>query len=227
MRRPYVHINVAMTADGKIDTIERKGATISSAFDKERMDRLRAGSDAVLVGGRTLLVEDPKLTVKSTSLQAERVQHGLAVNPAKVGVVTSAEFKSDSEFLNAGPAKIFVFTTSETRNAQIEKLRASGVDVILHSGPRVDLESMLARLSREGIQRLLVEGGGTLNFELIRLRLVDEITIYLAPMVFGGSAAPTLADGAGLSGAAVIPLVLDHVENPGDGGLVLHYHLKS
>ncbi|HET9588678.1 MAG TPA: dihydrofolate reductase family protein, partial [Anaerolineales bacterium] len=72
MDRPFVFINVAMTADGKIDTFERQGAAISSQRDRERVDRLRAESDAVMVGGRTLLGEDPKLTVKSEALRAER-----------------------------------------------------------------------------------------------------------------------------------------------------------
>ena len=70
MDRPYVHINVAMTADGKIDTFERRGAAISSTRDKERVDLLRAEADAVMVGGHTLLDENPKLTVKSADLRA-------------------------------------------------------------------------------------------------------------------------------------------------------------
>ena len=85
MNRQFVFINVAMTADGKIDTFERKGAAISSPLDKQRVDRLRAGSDAVMVGGRTLLDEDPKLTVKSELLRAERVARGWTPNPVKVG----------------------------------------------------------------------------------------------------------------------------------------------
>src|SRR5512140_1966872 len=83
MNRPFVFINVAMTADGKIDTFQRQGAAISSAWDKARVDRLRAEADAVMVGGRTLLDEDPKLTVKSETLRAERLQRGLLPNPVK------------------------------------------------------------------------------------------------------------------------------------------------
>src|SRR4030067_453499 len=98
MNLPYVHINVAMTADGKIDTFERKGAALSSQRDKERVDGLRAGSDAVLVGGHTLLDEDPKLTVKSEALRAERVRRGLSANPVKVGMVSAANIKPDAMF---------------------------------------------------------------------------------------------------------------------------------
>src|SRR5215211_7580851 len=114
MNRPYVHINIAMTADGKIDTFQRKGSAISSVRDKERVDRLRAEADAVMVGGRTLLDEDPKLTVKSEELRAERVAGGRSPNPIKVGIVTVANIKPDSQFLNAGPADIVIFTTQRT-----------------------------------------------------------------------------------------------------------------
>ena len=69
MERPFVFINVASTADGKIDTVARRGAAISSARDKERVDRLRADADAVMIGGHTLHGDDPKLTVKSEALR--------------------------------------------------------------------------------------------------------------------------------------------------------------
>ena len=223
MQRPYTYINVAMTADGKIDTFERKGSTISSPLDKERVDRLRADSDAVLVGGLTLLDEDPKLTVKSEALRTERLARGLAPNPVKVGVVTIANIKADSMFLNAGPAKIVIFTTNQTSNDQLELLRARGVDVFVQDEHRVDLTAMMQTLKEIGINRLLVEGGGTMNFELIKLGLVDEITAYVAPMIFGGANAPTLADSLGVTREAAIPLKLIDVEKWDDGGVVLKY----
>src|SRR5262245_6931111 len=114
MNRPYIFINIAMTADGKIDTFERKGAAISSQRDKERVDALRAESDAIMVGGKTLLDEDPKLTVKSEVLRANRVARGLSPNPIKVCIVTQADITPDSAFLNAGPAGIVIFTTRQT-----------------------------------------------------------------------------------------------------------------
>ncbi|HNO94267.1 MAG TPA: dihydrofolate reductase family protein, partial [Anaerolineales bacterium] len=91
MNRPYTFINVAMTADGKIDTFERKGAAISSKQDKQRVDELRAMADAILVGGKTLLEEQPKLTVKSEALREERIRQGRSPNPIKVGVATVAD----------------------------------------------------------------------------------------------------------------------------------------
>ena len=76
MNRPFVFINMAVTADGKTDTVERRGAAISSRRDKQRVDGLRAGADAVMVGGHTLLEEDPALTVKSEALRASGLPAG-------------------------------------------------------------------------------------------------------------------------------------------------------
>jgi 2,5-diamino-6-(ribosylamino)-4(3H)-pyrimidinone 5'-phosphate reductase len=223
MNRPFVFINVAMTADGKIDTFERKGSAISSAPDKERVDQLRAEADAVMVGGRTLLNEDPKLTVKSESLRAERVKRGLSPNPVKVGVVTQANLRQDSKFLTAGPADIVIFTTRRTSKRHLSLLTARGVDVYVDESKRVDLPKALATLKDLGIDRLMVEGGGSLNFELIRLELVDEVIVYIAPMIFGGESAPTLAAGSGLKRSEAIPLRLIEVEPWEDGGVLLKY----
>ena len=223
MNRPFVFINVAVTADGKIDTFQRRGAAISSARDKERVDRLRAESDAIMVGGRTLLDEDPKLTVKSEVLRAERVKRGRPPNPAKVGVVTQAKIKEDSQFLDSGPADIVIFTTRRTSKRQLSLLKARHVDVYVDDAQQVNLERALATLKDLGIGRLMVEGGGTLNFELMRLGLVDEISIFIAPMIFGGESAPTLAAGLGLATSEAIPLKLVDVETWEDGGVLLKY----
>ncbi|MBE0671210.1 MAG: dihydrofolate reductase family protein [Anaerolineales bacterium] len=226
MNRPYTFINVAMTADGKIDTFERRGSAISSKRDKERVDQLRAAADGILVGGKTLLEEQPKLTVKSEALREERVKRGVSPNPVKVGVATSvanADISPDSDFIKAGPARVVIFTTSQTSIMKLEGLRALGVEVFVHESPRVDLNKMMVTLKQVGVDHLMVEGGGTINFELMRLRLVDELMIYVAPMVFGGAHAPTLADGLGLPRDAAIGMKLIDVEKWEDGGVFLRY----
>lgn len=228
MNRPYVFINVAATADGKIDTFEHIGAAISSKRDKQRVDELRAGADAVIVGGRTLLDESPKLTVKSEALREGRVNRGLSPNPIKVGIVTSitsAEIHSDSDFLNAGPAHIVIFTTNRTSKEQVDFLRERGVDVFIHDSQRVDLSQALETLYELGARRVMIEGGGTINFEFLRAGLVDELMIYIAPLIFGGEQSPTLAAGTGLVRNDAIALKLENVEMHEDGGLLLFYKL--
>jgi len=225
MNRPFVFINIAMTADGKIDTVERKGAAISSQGDKERVDQLRASTDAIMIGGRTLLDEDPKLTVKSEVLREERVARGLSPNPIKVGVVTEAKIKADSQFLNMGPADIVIFTTRRTSKKYLSLLTARHVDVYVDDADRVNLQNALATLKELGVNRLMVEGGSRLNFELMRLGLVDEVTAYVAPMIFGGESAPTMAAGLGLKRSEAIPLKLVEAEKWEDGGVLLKYHV--
>ncbi len=148
-----------------------------------------------MVGGRTLLDEDPKLTIKLEALRAERVRRGRSPNPVKVGVVTQANIKEDLQFLNTGPAGIVIFTTRRTSKRQLSLLKARNVDVYVDNAQQVNLERALVTLKELGIDRLMVEGGGRLNFELLRLGLVDEVTAYIAPMIFGGESAPTLATG--------------------------------
>lgn len=224
--RPYTFINVAATADGKIDTFERKGSAISSRRDKDRVDELRANADAVLVGGRTLLGELPKLTVKSEALREDRVRRGVSPNPIKVAVVTVADIPLESDFIKAGPARVVIFTTSQTSISKLETLRAHGVEVFVHEAPRVDLMKMMGTLSEIGVDRLMVEGGGTINFELMKLGLVDELMIYIAPLIFGGDHAPTPASGLGLTRESAIALTLTNVETHEDGGILLNYKLQ-
>ncbi len=225
MNRPYTFINVAMTADGKIDTFARKGAAISSKQDKQRVDELRAAADGILVGGKTLLEEQPKLTVKSEALREGRVKQGRSPNPIKVGVATSADIHKDSDFIKFGDARKVILTTSQTSIPQLENLRALGVEVFVDEAPRVDLNKMMLTLKKIGVDHLMVEGGGTMNFELMRLGLVDEVLIYVAPMIFGGANAPTLADGTGLLRESAIEMKLADIERWDDGGIILKYKL--
>jgi len=227
MKRPYTFINVAMTADGKIDTFERKGSAISSKRDKERVDQLRANVNAVLVGGKTLLGELPKLTVKSEALREGRIQRGMPQNPIKIGVVTVADIPLDSDFIKAGPARVVIFTTTQTSISHVRALRAQGVEVFVHDTQRVDLQKMMETLNEIGVQRLMVEGGGTINFELLKLGLVDELMIYIAPMIFGGEDAPTLASGLGLTRDHAITIKLTNIETHEDGGILLNYKLQG
>lgn len=219
--RPYVIINVAASADGKIDTRDRRGAAISSERDRARVDQLRASVDGVMVGSRTLHDEDPRLTVKSASLRAERQARGLPENPAKVAVTTHLDLAPECRFLSSGPARVILFVPRGV--ARGESLRA---EIYEMGDDRVDLVSAMAELGRLGLQRVLVEGGGTLNFELLRLGLVDELQVFLAPMIFGGATSPTLADGGGLTRDQAVTLASPSVEVWHDGGVLLRYMVE-
>jgi 2,5-diamino-6-(ribosylamino)-4(3H)-pyrimidinone 5'-phosphate reductase len=243
--RPHILVNVAMTADGKIDSAARRGATISSIADKRRVDELRASVDAILVGGRTLAKEDPKLTVKSAELRAERLRKGWPENPAKVGIISEIPFAWAGlvptqeersyqprrgqgsplrQFLTSGPAQVYLFTTRCNDPEVLAAFETAGATVHAMGQERVDLVAVFRSLHEAGIRSVLVEGGGTLIAELFRLGLVDELTIYIAPKIFGGNSAPTLADGHGFLPNQAPGLKLKSVEKFDDeGGILVHY----
>ena len=225
-KRPYVLINVAATLDGKIDTVERRArqslrnATAIGSICSER--RWMPSWSAA----ERCCDEDPRLLVRSADLRADRVARGLPENPAKVGVVSSLSLKPDARFLTTGPARIILFTPTGRLEPDLARLRQQGVAVYALGEVRVDLVAALSKLADLGIQRVLVEGGGSLNFELLRLGLVDELQVYVAPLIFGGASAPTLADGAGLVRDLALPLSRADVETWDDGGIVLRYKVE-
>jgi 2,5-diamino-6-(ribosylamino)-4(3H)-pyrimidinone 5'-phosphate reductase len=228
LKRPQVTINTAITADGKIDSILRQGAAISSAIDILRMDQLRAESDAVLVGGQTLIYQDPRLTIKTPAFRNARIARGLSPNPIKVGVVSVAKIELNSRFITFGPTRKIIYTTSRTSKEQIERLSAAGVDVYVMGDQRVDLTAAFDSLYNLGVNKLFVEGGGTLIAELFRLDLVDDIILYIGAKIFGGASAPTLVDGPGFLPEDAPQLKLISVEIfDAEGGILVHYKKTS
>ncbi len=217
-------LNAAMTVDGKIDTYERLGARISSPADLDRVDRLRADVDAVVVGGRTLDREDPTLVVRSPLLRSERESAGRDPNPAKVAITTRAAFDLAGRFATAGPARKIVYTTTQTGFDRITMLREAGFEVLISGTHRVDLVFALSSLVDLGVKRVLLEGGATLIAAFFALQLIDELSVYVAPKIFGGTTAPSLVDGSGFSTTQAPALHLVSVE-PFDakGGVLLRY----
>lgn len=232
MDRPHVVVNMAMTADGKVDTAARQGARISSDTDVRRVDELRASADAVMVGGHTLLGEDPRLTVRSEDLVAARRAIGKPSQPARVGVVSELRdgtpgvgLPAGGRFMRGEAARVVLFTTERTPVAERAAFTAAGAEVIVLGNRHVDLVAALRHLADTGVRRLVVEGGGTLVEALLRDRLVDEITLYVAPLILGGVDAPTPAEGPGFSIDDAIRLRLVDTSTLGDGGLVLRYRV--
>jgi 2,5-diamino-6-(ribosylamino)-4(3H)-pyrimidinone 5'-phosphate reductase len=211
-----------------LDSFERKGATISSSADKQRVDELRASVDAILVGGKTLLSEDPSLTVKSKDLRSKRLARGLEENPVKVAVVSQADLDLQGNFLSMGPARCLIYTTKSTSPEQVHLLEKTGAQVFVRCDESIDLRDVLQSLFDQGIRTLMVEGGGTLIAGFFNFNLVDELTAYIAPKIFSGSTAPTLADGPGFSISQALHLRLESVSKFDDeGGILVHYLNQS
>ena len=193
MTRPFVFINSAMSADGKISSIDRRQVRISGREDLARVDRLRAKSDAIMVGIGTVLADDPGLGVKSDLLRRARKERGLPESPLRIVADSRARTPSTAKVL--GPGCILAVS----RSAPPERLRllSRHSDIICCGEDRVDLRELFSRLFSRGIKRIMVEGGAYLNWSLVSQGLVDEIYVFIGPMLIGGDIAPTLLDGQG------------------------------
>ncbi|MFZ0011111.1 MAG: 2,5-diamino-6-(ribosylamino)-4(3H)-pyrimidinone 5'-phosphate reductase [Halobacteriota archaeon] len=213
--RPYVFINSAMSADGKISTVARKQVRISGEDDLRRVDALKADVDAVMVGVGTVLADDPKLTIKSVALKRTRVDQGRTENPLRVVVDSRARTPPTAAVLGSNA---LVATSQQAPRHRVEELETKA-EILVVGEREVDLVALLGRLEDRGVESLLVEGGATLNFALLRLGLVDEIYTYVGNIIIGGSAAPTLVDGEGLTNDFV-KLNLQEIRQIGDGVLI-------
>ena len=222
--KPFVFINCAMSLDGKISTRERRQVKISNDADMERVDALRASADAVLVGMNTAVGDDPKLTVKSEKLRKERVKSGLPETPMKVAMGRIDGLNLDSDFMGHGNAKIVLFASEDSDASKIEELK-NRAEIFVMPEKRPGPEKVVSVLASLGVKRLMVEGGGSINFEFLRAGLVDELYVAVAPRIFGGENAPTLADGDGFQEGKEVNLELIGEEKIGEV-LVLKYTVK-
>ena len=193
MTRPFVFINSAMSADGKISSFERSQVRISGQMDKARVDLLRAESDAVMVGVGTVLSDDPGLRVKSVSYREARRAKGWPEDPLRIIADSRARTPPSARVLGPG---CFVAVTSSAPQERLDRLSPM-CEIIVCGKERVDLTELFSRLFDRGIKRLMVEGGATLNWSLLKLGLVDELYVYMGAILIGGENAPTLADGPG------------------------------
>ncbi len=224
MDRPFVFINCAMSLDGKIATKERKQLKISGITDFNRMDQLRSGSDAIMVGIGTVLADDPSLTVKSEILKKERVQKGYFETPVRVIVDSFARTPINADIFQKGRGDIIIATCKRApidRIAQLEKKAR----VMSFGEHHVDLKLLMNELKHIGVNRLMVEGGATLNWGLVCEDLVDEIYTFIGNMLIGGESAPTPFDGSGFMENEIKFFKLMGVEQM-DEGLVLKWVRK-
>jgi 2,5-diamino-6-(ribosylamino)-4(3H)-pyrimidinone 5'-phosphate reductase len=213
-----VTICAAMTVDGKISTASGD-SMISSKQDLKRLHKLRAGSDAVVVGIATVLADNPRLTV--------RLVRGK--NPARVVVDSKGRTPAESNLLKTARRVRTLVAVSEQAPAQnVERIKKAGAEVVVAGKASVDIKLLFAKLAGMKFKRVLVEGGGELNWSVIRAGLADELTVTIAPRIAGGRLATTLVEGDGFDRMADgIQLRLSKAERKKTGELVLHYKIRT
>ena len=213
-----VVVNAATSVDGKLSSRRREQIRISGPDDFDRVDRLRAAADGVMVGVGTVLADDPHLTIDNEDRRVHRLRNGRPANPARVVADSTARTPTDARILD-DEATTYVLVSEAAPEGRIETLEAAGAEPIVAGETRVDLPAAIEALDDAGLDRLMVEGGGELLFSLFDAGLVDELSLYVGSIAIGGRDAPTLLDGDGFV-EAFPELRLEAVDRIDDGVLL-------
>ncbi|MER5950097.1 dihydrofolate reductase family protein [Streptomyces sp. NPDC001904] len=189
MPRPHVLLSAAVSLDGCLDDTGEGRLLLSGAEDFDRVDAVRAASDAILVGAGTLRTDRPRLLVNSEARRAERVAAGRPAFPLKVTVSGSGRLDPGDPFWTTGGERL-VYSTD--RGAAVARGRLGDAAHVVALGAAVDWAALLDDLGGRGVRRLMVEGGARVHTQLLQLGLADELRLAVAPLVVGEPDAPRL-----------------------------------
>jgi 5-amino-6-(5-phosphoribosylamino)uracil reductase len=185
--RPYILLSCGMSIDGYLNGATEERLLLSNAADFDRVDGVRAESDAILVGAMTVRRDNPRLLVRSQARRDGRIARGLPPSPIKVTVTRYGELDPCAEFFTAGDTEKIVYCASGAVEAATERL--GKVATVVDGGQPVDFTRMAEDLYRRGVGRLMVEGGGTIHTQFLTAGLADELHLVVAPIFVGDSRA--------------------------------------
>ncbi|MGY1835150.1 RibD family protein [Blastococcus sp. SYSU DS0510] len=190
--RPYTLLSCGMSIDGYLDSTDATRLHLSNDADFDRVDAERARCDAILVGAATVRNDNPRLLVRSAARRAERVGRGLPASPAKVTLTRRGELAASAAFFTTGDSEKLVYCP--TGAAGNVRLRLGELATVVDTGEAVDVDpaAVLEDLSARGVDRVMVEGGGTVLTQFLTAGLADELHLVVAPLFVGDSRAPRL-----------------------------------
>ena len=211
--RPYVILSAAISIDGKIAT-KTGDSKLSSKQDSIRLHKLRSKVDAILVGKNTVAVDDPLLTVRHTK----------GKNPIRIVLDSKGTLSDKSKILQTSDKITTIIVVSKKiSKSNYNKLNKFPVELIVTGDSSVNIKSLLRKLSTKKIKTILVEGGGTINWEFIKHNIFDELIVTLSPFLVGGNNAISFVEGDGFDKISKSPnLRLKSVKRL-KNHLVLHY----
>jgi 2,5-diamino-6-(ribosylamino)-4(3H)-pyrimidinone 5'-phosphate reductase len=200
---PFVFVNVATTADGKLAPANRHFVPFGSKRDQELLLELRAYADAVMSGARTVGPMPVNLGPGPAKYRQMRLRKGLPEYNLRVVVSGSGNLNPRAEIFRHRFSPIIVLVTQQASELKLRRLREVADDVKAFGDKQLNFTQALRWLREKwGVKRLLCEGGGEVNWGLFHEGLVDEVYQTLCPLVFGGRNAPTMADGRGVPALA-------------------------
>jgi 5-amino-6-(5-phosphoribosylamino)uracil reductase len=186
--RPYTLLSCGMSLDGYLDDAGSERLLLSNDADFDRVDDVRATCDAILVGAATIRADDPRLLVRAAGRRAAREARGLPPTPLKVTVTSRGSLDPSARFFTTGDVEKLVYCAAPAVGAARERLGA--VATVVDGGDPVDVAVVVSDLGRRGVDRLMVEGGGTMHTQFLTSGLVDELQLVVAPFFVGDSRAP-------------------------------------
>ena len=185
--RPYVILSAAISIDGKIAT-KTGDSKLSSKQDSIRLHKLRSKVDAILVGKNTVLVDNPLLTVR----------HTIGKNPTRIILDSKGILSNKSKILQTSDkVKTIIVVSKQISKLNLEKLNKFPVEIIIAGKNSINIKLLLKKLLEKKIKTILVEGGGTINWEFVKHNIFDELIITISPFVIGGNNAVSLVEGEG------------------------------
>jgi riboflavin-specific deaminase-like protein len=200
---PFVLVNMAMTADGKIATANRAVSSFASTRDHEHLLEVRATADAVMAGARTVDSAPINLGPGPAKFRRQRLKRGLAEYNLRVIASRSGSVNPGAKVFQHRFSPIIILTTRRAGAGRLKRLRALAEVVKICGRKEINFSIALRWLRKKWrVKRLLCEGGGELNDALFRAGLVDELHLTICPKIFGGRRAPTIADGKGFCNLA-------------------------
>jgi 5-amino-6-(5-phosphoribosylamino)uracil reductase len=182
--RPYTLLSCCVSIDGYIGHAASR-LLLSNDADFDRVDAVRASCDAILVGAETVRIDNPRLLVRSESRREERAARGLPESPVKVTVTRRAELDARADFFNVGDTEKIVYCASA--RAANARDRLGRVATIVDAGDNVEMRTLSTDLAARGVDRLMVEGGGTVHTQFLTDDIVDELQLTVAPVFVGDS----------------------------------------
>jgi 2,5-diamino-6-(ribosylamino)-4(3H)-pyrimidinone 5'-phosphate reductase len=226
---PFVFINMAITADGKIATANRAVSSFGSKRDQEHLFELRTTADAVMCGAGTVNAGPVTLGPGVVKFRRMRTRRGLAEYNLRIIASGSGNVNPQAEIFKTKFSPILILTTDRASEDKLNPLRELATEIKSFGAREVDFRKALQWLREKWkVKRLLCEGGGELDDALFRAGLVNELHLTICPKIFGGRTAPTIAEGNGVRKLAnAAQLKLKSMKRIGDELFVVYSVLQK
>mgnify|MGYP003575689383 FL=1 len=208
-----------MSIDGKIST-RKNDSAISSKLDLVRVHKLRSTVDGLMIGISTVLEDDPMLNVRYSTTGKK--------NPTRIIIDSKARIPLNSRIIeSSNKIQTIIAVTHDASSRKIKEIQKKGAQVLVYGNGKVNLRNLFQQLEKMGLKKIIVEGGGEINWSVLKLGLVDELVVTISPVVIGGRDAITLVEGKGftnISDGIKMELSNKIIQNKNE--IVLFYKLR-